>query len=75
MTDITKCDGEGCPVKEHCYRFTAICNENRQTFLATIPGKRNENSKWECEMFWGEPQERIMKQLNDILNGKETNSN
>jgi len=70
MTDITKCDGEECPVKEHCYRFTAICNEHRQTFLATIPGKRGEDGKWECELFWGEPQENIMQQLNDILNGE-----
>ena len=69
-SDITKCDGEGCPVKEHCYRFTAASNEHRQAFFATIPGKRNEDGKWECEMFWGDPQERIMKQLNDILNGK-----
>lgn len=75
MTDITKCDGDECPVKEHCYRFTAQSNENRQTFLATIPGKRNEEGKWECELFWGEPQENFMQQLKDILNGGETDSN
>jgi hypothetical protein len=23
MTDITKCTGEGCELKETCYRFTA----------------------------------------------------
>ena len=24
MADITKCDGVGCPLKETCYRFTAV---------------------------------------------------
>jgi hypothetical protein len=24
MTDITKCTGEGCALKETCYRFTAV---------------------------------------------------
>ena len=23
MADITKCNGEGCTLKENCYRFTA----------------------------------------------------
>jgi len=27
MADITKCKGEGCPIKESCYRFTAEASE------------------------------------------------
>lgn len=26
MPDITMCSGEGCPLKENCYRFTATPN-------------------------------------------------
>jgi hypothetical protein len=71
-SDITKCPGDECPVKDHCVRFITPYNEHLQAYFFKPPGKRNEDGKWECEMFWGEPQERIMKQLNDILNGDET---
>jgi hypothetical protein len=23
MSDIVKCEGEGCPIREKCYRYTA----------------------------------------------------
>jgi len=35
----------------------------------TVPGKHYDG-KFSCEMFWGVPQERIMNQLKDIVNGK-----
>jgi len=68
-SDITICPGDGCPVKEHCVRFLTPPDDHLQAYFFKPPGKRNEEGKWECEMFWGQPQERIMKQLNDILNG------
>jgi hypothetical protein len=74
-SDITKCDGEGCPVKEHCVRFLTPPDENLQAYFFTPPGKRNEEGKWECEMFWGRTNENVMKQLKNILNGNETDGN
>lgn len=39
MPDITMCNGEGCPVKESCYRFMAIANEYRQSYFLSSPIK------------------------------------
>jgi hypothetical protein len=64
MSDITKCEGLFCPVKESCYRFTAEPNEYRQAYFSTPPF---ENST--CKMYWGEASESIFNQLNDIVNG------
>lgn len=46
MTDISKCNGAGCELKEKCYRFTALDNEYRQSYMT--PDKRG----LECEYFW-----------------------
>jgi hypothetical protein len=61
MADITKCTGEGCPIKESCYRFTAQASEFRQSYFFTPPfdGKT-------CEMYWGKQSESIYNQLKDI---------
>lgn len=47
MPDITKCPGEGCSVREKCYRFTATANQDYQSWMAT-PSPSGE----ECEYFW-----------------------
>lgn len=73
-SDITICPGDGCPVKEHCVRFLTPPDEYLQAYFFKPPGKKNEEGIWECEMFWGEPQEAIMKQLNDILNENKIHS-
>ena len=46
MTDITKCTGEGCPLKETCYRFTAPA-EMYQSFFMDSPIKDGK-----CEYYW-----------------------
>jgi hypothetical protein len=46
MTDITKCTGEGCGLKETCYRFTATTGMY-QSFFFEVPIK---NGK--CEYYW-----------------------
>ena len=33
MPDITMCDNKKCPIKETCYRFTAIPSEYRQSYF------------------------------------------
>ena len=49
MTDISKCTGEGCVLKDHCYRFTAPAGEFMQSYLGTPPINK-ETGK--CELFW-----------------------
>ena len=62
--DITMCSGEGCPVKEKCYRFTAKPNEYRQSYFVEPPIRDGK-----CDHYWGERQESILNQLKDITNG------
>ena len=45
--DGTKCGGEGCPLKETCYRFTAKPTEFRQSYFTEPPVK-----KGKCEYYW-----------------------
>ena len=68
MPDITMCFGDDCPVKYNCHRFTAKPSEYRQSYFVNPP---HENGK--CIHFWGDAQERIMKQLEDIV-GKQNKS-
>jgi hypothetical protein len=37
MADITKCPGEGCGLKEVCYRYTAPEDEYWQAYLLETP--------------------------------------
>ena len=64
MPDITMCEGEGCPIKNHCYRHISKPSEFRQSYFEESPwdGKR-------CEMFWGENAQQIWDKLKDITNG------
>ena len=39
MSDIAKCEGTNCPIKETCYRFKAIPNEYYQSYFMEIPFK------------------------------------
>jgi hypothetical protein len=66
MSDITKCHGDNCPVKEDCYRFTAKPDEYWQSWFTESP---IENGK--CDMYWGPNGESIWNQLKDIVKGDE----
>ena len=46
MTDITKCTGDCCALKETCYRFTATTGMY-QSFFFKVPIR---NGK--CEYYW-----------------------
>ena len=65
MPDITMCKGTNCPYKESCYRFTANPNEFRQSYFIEPPFKDND-----CEMYWGDLQTDIWKQIKDIVIGE-----
>ena len=49
MPDITMCSGEGCPMRELCWRFTAPPTPNRQSFFAEPPLKENDV---DCDHYW-----------------------
>lgn len=65
MSDITKCNGERCSIKDSCHRFTVKANEYYQSYFVDPP-----TNDGKCEMYWGEQSQSIMNQLNDICNGK-----
>jgi len=50
MADISKCCGEGCPIKERCYRFTAPTNPDSQSVISP-PGEYQING-FICTMFY-----------------------
>ena len=37
MSDITMCQGQDCPLRESCYRYTATPNEYRQAYFYASP--------------------------------------
>ena len=45
MSDISKCNGEGCSKKDSCYRYLAPSSEKWQSYISV-----EEPDK--CEYFW-----------------------
>lgn len=37
MSDITKCEGKDCPVKDNCWRFLAPANKYWQAYFKETP--------------------------------------
>jgi hypothetical protein len=70
MSDITMCYGFECPVKEKCKRFTSKPSELWQAYFLNPPYTITDKV-FECNMFWGENAEAIMKQLMGIVTGKD----
>lgn len=67
MADITKCKGEDCPLKESCYRYTAPYDKYRQSIFLNPPYNKETKS---CTMYWGETQDSILSQLEQIVQPK-----
>jgi hypothetical protein len=71
MSDITKCKGNGCPIKNHCHRFTSKEHSHRQSYFTSTPLKiiesKGDKIKIECEMYWGKNQDQIMDFFHQIL--------
>ena len=57
MSDITKCSGFNCPLKDNCQRYKAI-DGMWQSYFTEVPYKDGK-----CEMFWGAESESILNQL------------
>jgi len=70
MSDITMCPGFECSVKERCKRFSSIPNEHWQAYFLNPPYTITDNV-FKCDMFWGDTQDAIMKQLMGIVTGKD----
>lgn len=68
MSDISKCPGNGCPVKEKCYRYSAK-DGVWQSWFAKEPFKISKKGVFKCDMFWGDDAERLYNQIVDIVNG------
>lgn len=64
MSDITKCSGEGCLVKDMCYRFTAEGDYYQAYFVD--PPFTIADGVFKCDMFWGDAQEDIWGMLKSI---------
>ena len=37
MPDVSMCSGDGCPIREECYRHTATPTPMRQSWFVTPP--------------------------------------
>ena len=67
--DITMCKADGCLLSLKCKRYISQPSEIQSWF--TEAPYRVVNGKTECDMFWGETNESILNQLNEIMNGNE----
>jgi len=65
MSDITKCTGEGCPMRGTCRRFTDK-ESIRQSYFVEPPFKVKNSTIYSCEMYWGQTQDHIFNFLKSI---------
>lgn len=64
--NITKCTGEGCPVKEKCFRFTT---KDEDIYFDTPP--YTNDPVFLCDYFWGDKLTLNLKPFNDKDNSPE----
>ena len=48
------CQGNGCNMKENCYRYKAKVNEYRQSYFAEVPHKDkvDDDNNTICQEYW-----------------------
>lgn len=63
MDELTKCTGEGCPLKLDCHRYTAKDNEFRQSYFVETPFDKKLNT---CEYIWNDNSEWLYQELKRI---------
>ena len=49
MVDISKCHGDGCPLKKNCYRYVVKGNQYYQSYFMN---DNYNNEKKNCEYYW-----------------------
>ena len=67
MSDITKCPGNGCPIKDKCYRHSAK-DGVWQSWFTKEPFKIKKKV-FTCDMFWGEDTQILYNDIVNIING------
>lgn len=68
MTDISKCSGQNCPLKEKCYRYTAPGDSENQSYI--LPPFIIDKGLFKCSMYWGSSVDLLYKQLTEIVRSK-----
>jgi hypothetical protein len=63
----TLCNGNNCPIKEQCKRYTLPADATNQWYFTELPIKDGK-----CDMFWGDKADDIMEQLKTITNNEHT---
>jgi hypothetical protein len=63
MSDISKCSGLNCPLKEDCYRYTAPKSE-WQSYLTDVPYDSDSIEEIKCVYFWNNWQIKELKNGN-----------
>jgi hypothetical protein len=51
MPDITMCNGDKCPMRKDCFRFTAMPSGGRQSFFLESPVRIYPTGEYECGEF------------------------
>jgi len=69
MADISKCTGEGCVLKENCYRFTAPSGM-LQSFFISPPIKDGE-----CDYYWSQNWSQIVTSSEESFKSEQDESN
>lgn len=49
MPDISMCEGQGCPLKDTCYRHTAAPSSYLQAYFCDPPYDKEEKT---CTFYW-----------------------
>jgi hypothetical protein len=58
MSDISKCNGTDCPLRENCWRFRAPADKHYQAYVATFFSDILQN----CPYYWDmDMEERKLK--------------
>ena len=63
MSDITKCTGVNCLVKERCKRFTAESKDYWKSWYFVEPPFKIVEDKFTCEMYWGQNAQAVWNEL------------
>lgn len=51
MPDISMCKGDGCTIKDTCYRFTATPSKWRQSYFTNPPIKEDSTCDYFMEIW------------------------
>ena len=51
MANFRKCRGDGCPIREDCYRYTAPDDEAQVYFVDTPGFWSADETEWYCEYY------------------------